>query len=231
MEQKEQVRIINYPEKEEIQIPVMPLIIIKNDEIMGETKTIRGAVSIVLGSSYFDVEDSGTEWFMRVQEARRASMRAIMDDKYVIVWDDRTGKIKSNYAADSDDEDYEEPNTPPIKINVATDRLFLLSLLKLGEIRILEREDSYLLRPHEDWKTEARKQCCKKCIYKADPGQEFNCPVYNIKRNELEGRDCTSFSINQSNIEEYKGGMYIDLIAQYDIDELIEIVGQKWIFK
>jgi hypothetical protein len=150
----DQLRIICNPDDpENTKVPVMPLIVVFPDGVIGEAGTIHGATALVVGNEYLDAEDADTEWHMRVGVARREAMLAAAYDIDAVVFDSRIGIIENNYAARPGDSDYgyepDEPAGEPVKILVDDEKLFLLSLVKLGSIKVLERSDSYLLRPHQ----------------------------------------------------------------------------------
>lgn len=225
-----QLQVISDPyNPQEVKVPTMPLLIVLDNGLIAEARTMRGAVACVVGREYFDAEDSIDEWHYRVEASRKEAMKAIMRDIYAVTYDERKGVIECNYAADPDDEDYEiETLDPPLKIRVENDRLFLLSLMEIGSIRVLEREDSFLLRPNRAWEEHGPMQCCNKCIYKEDINDEFICPVYNEKNNGNDGKSCSSFVIKDGNVKDAPGGSYIDIAVEYDLDELVSKVGQLW---
>lgn len=229
---KEQFRVIrDINNLENSQVPKMPLLIVFPDGTVGEAKTIRAAVALAVGKQYFDAEDGLDEWHSRLEASRRESMKAIQRNIYAAPYDERKGFIEYNYAADPEDPDYEiEAANPPIKIRIENERLFLLSLVKIRSIVILEREDSFMLRPDQQWEEEGPNQCCGRCIYESelDNDQKMLCPVYNGFMKEDEGESCSSFSINKGSIAEYEGGVYINIGEKYNIDELMEKIGQLW---
>lgn len=217
MRLEQQYRIIRDPENlEQTKIPHMSILIVLPNGIVGEAKTIRGAVAIVIGSQYFDAEDAVDEWHYRVELARRECMMMMSEDIYTVVYDKRRGVISNNYAAAPGDPDYEEPVGQPYKIRVDSERTFLYSLASLGIIRIMEREDSFLLK---DYKPTGEK-CCNACIYKTEEPTGLFCEVYNEPPED--GKDCTSFGKIESNIEEYSGGTYIDIAQEYNLEQMLE---------
>lgn len=226
-------KIYDPKDEENSKVPTMPLLIaLGNDEIY-EARSVRGAASAVIGSIYLDAEDSIDEWNLRVDCARREAMKALSNDVNVVVYDNRYGIIKNNYAAADDDPDYEEDDEGDgssrrkrtFKLHVETDRLFLLSLLTLKSIKIFEREDSYIFRKHHLWtelhKNGGSKQCCEKCFYLINDGSGHYCSVYNYPTTIDYGTNCSSFNISLPDfVEEYKGGNYIDL-DNYSLDNLV----------
>lgn len=235
MKAKEQFRIINDPKSpEHTQVPVMPLLVVFENEMVGEARTIRGAVALVVGNKYFDAEDAIDEWHERVEASRKEAMKAVAWDRYAVTYDKRKGVIDYNFAASPEDPDYEiETAAEPIKIRVDNERMFLLSLMQLGTITILEREDSYLLRHHDKWVSEGPQQRCGSCRYQTiEMKGEFICPVYNEYKSLEDGKDCSSFGIRvdgSAAADDYKGGTYINLAEEYDLNELVNVVGQEWI--
>ncbi|WP_425449091.1 hypothetical protein [Dethiothermospora halolimnae] len=137
-------------------------------------------------------------------------------------------------SAPSDEPDYtidSNKESSIIKFRIDNDRLFLLSLMKLNSIVILEREDSFQLRPHEKWQ-ELKKgrsfQSCSTCIH--DPGENNKCPVYDIKIKNNTSISCSSYAFKLAQNEKgYKGGEYIKLDMEYNIDRLMEDVCQEWL--
>ncbi|EOD01463.1 hypothetical protein [Caldisalinibacter kiritimatiensis] len=133
---EEQYRIIRDPNNiEETKAPRKPILVVLSNGVVGEASTIRGAEAIVIGTEYFDAEDALDEWHYRVEAARREAMKAIADDLYAVVYDERQGIIENNYGAEPGDPDYEQPDKEPIKIRVDTEKTFLYSLAKIRAIR------------------------------------------------------------------------------------------------
>ena len=99
--------------------------------------------------------------------------------------------------------------------------------MKLGSIKVLEREDSYLLRPHENWNTIKHgniHQCCGICMHWSKD-DNVTCPVYNAITEESEGTTCGSFSVSISP-DYYVVRDFIDLLAAYNLEKLNN---QEWI--
>lgn len=136
---------------QEAKIPVMP-IIVSMEGYVAEASSIKGAAAIIIGNHYFDSPDENLDWNLRVEAARKECMKALRYGKEAVVFDKRTGIIKDNYAAADNDEDYKIDKENPEQVRVENDCVFLLSLVRLGAIRLLEREDSFLLRPNVDRK-------------------------------------------------------------------------------
>lgn len=237
----DQRRIILTPnEPDATRVPTMPILVVLENGVIGEAKTIRGAASIVIGDEYLDIEDRSTEWHVRVQAARHEIMKALAREKYAVVYDSRKGIIENNYAAEPNDPDYDDdPDEPdPFKVRVENDRLFILSLLQLGGMKVLERADSYMLRPHRKWEEEKLSngalQCCGRCLHAEDNENKVICPVYNLMNEKTDGSRCGSYTPKMtSDVKklEYTGGEYIDLAQEYDINDLMNSVGQEWILE
>lgn len=140
-----------YDEKvgEKPKLPVMP-IIVSLEGYVAEAWSIKGAAAIVVGNQYYESPDENLDWNLRVEAARKECMKALGRGIESVVYDNRHGIIKDNFAATEKDEDYVIDDEDPEKIRVENDRVFLLSLAKIGAIRLLEREDSYFFRPDPD---------------------------------------------------------------------------------
>lgn len=138
--------------------PSLPLVI-GMDGIVGEASNIRDAVALIIGNQYNESPDENLDWNMRVEAARKESMKALMYDIEAVVYDNRTGIVKDNFAAAEDDEDYELDEEPE-RIYVDNDKVFLLSLAKLNAIRLLERIDSFFFNqdPVEGWSEDETKE-------------------------------------------------------------------------
>lgn len=239
----DQRRIIRTPNNpEETRVPTMPILVVLDNGIIGEAKTIRGAASIVIGDEYLDIDDGATEWHARVQAARREIMKVLAQDIDAVVYDSRLGIIDNNYAAAHGDPDYIDDSNESArlsrKIRVENDRLFILSLLDMGSIRVMERADSYMLRPHNKWEKEKLSggalQCCGRCLHAEEQNESIICPVYNVINGKTDGPRCGSYTPRPTtdvDNQEYKGGEYIDLAQAYDVNELMRTVGQEWILE
>jgi len=230
-EHNDQMRIIHHPKDPEgAQVPKMPLLIVQ-DGIITEANSIRGAMAALAGGEYLDCESSETEWLVRVEVARRESMKALARDVDTVVYDLREGVIKNNFAAQNGDPDYEGTSERAIKLRVEDDRLLLLSLVKIGAITILEREDSFLFRRHLKWNliadsTGVLKNCGRCLNMDPDPGSDREqgyCPVYNKSVISSDGKTCSSFGIDTyTRRENLTGGQYVDIAQETDVDEMIE---------
>ena len=80
--------IIYDPEnKDATKVPEMPLLIILDNGIIGEASSIRGALALIIGNDYLDAEDGVDEWHLRVEAARKESMKAIIRDANAVVYE------------------------------------------------------------------------------------------------------------------------------------------------
>ncbi len=200
----DQSRIIKNPENpEETRVPVMPLLVLLGNGIIGEAKSLRGATAIVIGTEYYDAEDNEDEWHYRVEHSRIEAMRALAAGLNIKITDTNLGEIKNNYAAAEDDPDYEDDTeeNPSMSISVENEKTFLLSLAEIGAIRIMEREDSSVFNK------EITDSCnCGKCTLKKQNVEgNIICNVYAAVRNETES--CMSGTVGS--VKEYVGGEYI----------------------
>jgi hypothetical protein len=220
----DQIKMIHRPKDEsKKKVPDMPLLVALSDGTIYETNSVRGVVSSVVGMEYLDVEYPETEWHVRVETARRESVLAYVNGINSVVYDSRKGIIINNYAAQPDDPDYEDDDNVidmPVRLFVDNDRLFILSFMKIGAIKVLERTNSYILRSHPKWE-ECKVQSCSSCLHKTEGKQGFICPVYSsiISDNDY-GPSCCSFNVHTGE-ETTKSTVYIDLVREYDIDETI----------
>ncbi|MDP4182204.1 MAG: ParM/StbA family protein [Bacillota bacterium] len=214
--------------------PKMPLqIVLLDSGVIWEAKSIRGAVAAVIGNEYLDTLESISEWDMRVGTAHKEAEKANRLGRNTVVFDTEKGIIKN----DSEDiainlEHETKSSQEPFKIRVENDRLFLLSLIKIGSIKILERKDTYFLRPHQKWnvlmQSNGALQCCSNCLHRIND-KRIICPVYNTEKEQIDGTDCGSYTIYPgSYTSEYSGGEYTDISNECQIDDLFNKVGQLW---
>lgn len=226
----DQLGIVHDPDnQEETKVPVMPILIVLNSDIIGQSKTIRGTAALVIGNQYLIAKDEIESWNLRVEAARKEAMWAISRGIFAEVYDSREGIIPNNYAVDEDDLDYEidEDYEEEFKIHVENDKAFLLSLAKMGTIRLLEREDSFQFRPHEGWENISKNptlKCCGCCLHKIEDFENGGifCPAYMVQKKHTDGSGCSSYALPiHESMREYTGGEYIDISVEYDIDELI----------
>lgn len=223
--------IRNPNNSEETILPTMPLVIALDNGIVAEVSSIRGLISIIIGDEYFDAEDSLDEWYHRLFSARKEAMKALGRGVDVVVYDAKKGVIKNNYAANPEDPDYEiEAQESELeKIHIETERLFLLSLIKLESIILLEREDSFQLRHHEMWNSireNKELQCCENCLQQLkDKNGETLCKVYGILPESEVNNNCNSYAFRKE--EETCGSSYtkeyIDIGGTYDVNFLMNL--------
>lgn len=190
---------LNNGENGETMVPKMPLIL-AIDKKVGEAKSIRGLMCLLI-EEYIDAEDNIDDWNLRVRFARIECMRLLAKNINAIVYDEDKGVINNNYAADQDDPDYkydEADENTAIKIYVDNEKIFLMSLAKLGSIKILERDDSYQFRTTSD-----KKVSCSECSHRNDDV----CDVYKKKIDK--NIECESGT--KSSIKEYMGGKYMEV--------------------
>ncbi|MTI53754.1 hypothetical protein [Geosporobacter ferrireducens] len=231
----DQRRIIRDPDNpQETKIPSMPLVIALDNGIVGEATSIRGVMSFIIGAEYLDAEDGEIEWYHRLFMARKECMKALGREIHAVVYDCRKGIIANNYAADPEDPDYEvlPDEGESLKIRIENDRLFILSLLKIGTFILLEREDSYQLRPHPKWdaiRKDPTLQNCKSCLHPENGGKL--CPVYSEDIWPENGKRCGSYAFLCNEHDKTEKKEYIEIAKAYDMDELIEVVGQEWNLK
>lgn len=232
MNVNDQIGIIYNPEdnSRKEKVPTMPLLVVMPNGTIYETSSMRGAAALVIGMEYLDVEYPETEWHVRIETARRESMLAYVNGINAIVYDSRKGIIKNNYAADPNDPDYEDEDYEddenvvemPVKLFVDNDKLFILSLMKIASIKVLERTNSYILRNHPKWET-SDVQSCSSCLHKIEDKKGFICPIYNSivdGKDKDFGSSCSSYSVCTGE-ESTNTTVYIDLVQEYNIDDLI----------
>ncbi|MEN8905415.1 MAG: hypothetical protein ABF289_05600 [Clostridiales bacterium] len=122
--------------------PEMPLIVILSDDTIIESDSVTSLTASILGSEYVNLCNED-KCLIRIKAARRESMAALEFGINSVITD---GKeiIKNNYAADPGDEDYLNDITIEnlVKIRIDNEKDFILSLVKLGSIKLLERVDS-----------------------------------------------------------------------------------------
>ena len=207
----------------------MPLqITIQESGMIWEAKTIRGAVSAIIGDEYLSAKDVDAEWELRLAAAKKLAAQAKKNGCKVEIYDCRKGIL-------GDDKEASEDLSNKIRIRVENDRVFLLSLVKAGIIKIAERKDTYFLRYHQKWgvleNSGGALQCCSNCLHRIYD-KNIVCPVYNTEKEQNDGTDCNSYTIYPGSYEdEYQGGTYIDILNDNTVDELIEKVGQLWMVK
>lgn len=127
------------------------------DESMIEAGSFREATAVVVGSEYIDCETAETEWHMRLNAAIGIGLviLATEDNAKTIVYDERIGKIPYSYT--DPNPDYKIPENPEL-IRIECDETFILTLAKLGYIRLWEKTDGdykdYMNRGNADQEIE-----------------------------------------------------------------------------
>ncbi len=219
--------VVNPNDKIATVVPKMPILISTGDGYIWETDSIRGAASIIIGDSYLECESENTEWYKRLESARKQSMFAIGRDIFAKVYDERHGILSANYAVSDEDPDYMDDKDlgEPMLIRIDNDKLFLLSLVSIGAIEIYEREDSYQLRPFNyNHSNNCENKDCSSCLHKGEVVKDGSiyCPIYRSLKDIQEGSSCSSYVSETSNKTKYEGGEYICLSAEYDIESLMQ---------
>ncbi|WP_027633452.1 hypothetical protein [Clostridium hydrogeniformans] len=183
----------------EVKIAKLPLLI-GFDGMVGESDSIRGLLNILI-KEYSDAEDENDDWHLRVKLARSECMKALAYGIDAVVYDEEFGIIKNNYAADISDSDYEVDNEVDniLKIYINDEKKFLLSLIELGVIKILERDDSFYFKSDN-------KVLCEECNHRLNNV----CGIYKSKILDMNGY-CASGT--NSNLNEREDGKYHEVQA------------------
>ena len=93
----------------------------------------------VIDEPYIDSDDRYVQMIMRIDLARALSMFALMFDWNVEVYNGPE-KVRSNYAVDKDDPDYEEDyEEPDIIIDVKDELTMFSGINKVGYAKIYKR--------------------------------------------------------------------------------------------
>ena len=93
----------------------------------------------VIDEPYIDSDDRYVQMIMRIDLARALSMFALMLDLNVEVYNGPE-KVRSNYAVDKDDPDYEEDyEEPDIIIDVKDELTMFSGINKVGYAKIYKR--------------------------------------------------------------------------------------------
>lgn len=174
-----------------VNIPSQPLVVVMDKEVW-ETDSIRGIICILI-PEYIDSEDRTDDWILRIKFARKIAMLSLSEGKNVDVFDKKKGIIKNNFSSAEDDDDYLEDDDlgESQLIEVSNEVEFLESLIKLGVIKILQREDSTYFTQE--------KIECSKCSHRLNG----ECNVY---KNNIFIDDCDS--VTSGNINKYNNGRY-----------------------
>jgi hypothetical protein len=105
-------------------------------------------------------------------------------------------------------------------IRVENDKVFLLSLALMGEIKILEREDSFQLRPSNV--VQLNKYCGNCGFGIKDVNESLLCPVYNAIVIPEDGTTCICWKSNDDKGNTKKTQTYIDIAKEHDLNKIIE---------
>ena len=93
----------------------------------------------IIDEPYIDSDDRYVQMIMRIDLARALSMFAIMFDLNVEVCNG-TERVRSNYAVDKDDPDYEEEyENPDVIIDVKDELTMFEGINKVGYAKIYKR--------------------------------------------------------------------------------------------
>ena len=93
----------------------------------------------VIDEPYIDSDDRYVQMIMRIDLARALSMFAIMFDLNVEVYNG-TERVRSNYAVDKEDPDYEEEyEKPDVIIDVKNELTMFEGINKVGYAKIYKR--------------------------------------------------------------------------------------------
>jgi len=152
--------------------PTMPILVELPDGRFGEADSIPGAMALLVGLDYIDVDDERTAWHMRVRYLRSQAIMMVMEGKKAIVRDN-VNVIFDNTVVPPDDEEEDDipedwfRDEPPVVLWASNDRLFLQSLHEADIITLYERDDSYAFRMHQVWdeisNSKGEKQKCDFC--------------------------------------------------------------------
>ena len=170
-----------------VNIPSQPLVVVMDKEVW-ETDSIRGIICILI-PEYIDSEDRTDDWILRIKFARKIAMLSLSEGKNVDVFDKKKGIIKNNFSSAEDDDDYLEDDDlgESQLIEVSNEVEFLESLIKLGVIKILQREDSTYFTQE--------KIECPKCSHRING----ECNVY---KNNIFIDDCDSATSGNTIMED-----------------------------
>lgn len=215
MKVEEQFRVIHIPDKNYNKDPEYPVLVFLNSGLVYEANSVRAAAAVVVQSTinepYEDVEFWETEWILRLQAARRYAM-ILAEDLNLVVWSEKEGKIKDNYAADEADPDYaEDPgysSRPEYKILIDDEISFLKTLCVAGVIRIFVKEgfDSF-------GQSEKKRGCANCALRREERCSVYGNTLYNKDAGEqlkdAEGENCMSYTSSKGG----SGTEYRDIIS------------------
>ena len=96
----------------------------------------------VIDSPYIDSDDRYVQMIMRIDLARALSMYALMRELNVEVYNGNE-RVKSNYAADKDDPDFEEDyEKADVIIDVKNELTMFSGINKIGYAKIYKRNSN-----------------------------------------------------------------------------------------
>jgi hypothetical protein len=134
--------------------PVMPILMVLSNNSIIESDSITGLVAALMGDDYVNANENN-KCLMRIKLARRESMAALRFGISSVVVNDKE-IIKNNYGVKDDDKDYkftDEEMKNVVRIRIDNEKDFIVSLVSLGSIGVLERENSDLfLKEKKDLK-------------------------------------------------------------------------------
>jgi len=124
-------------------MPTKPLLIIK-DQTVWEAESVEDAITIVLEEKYL-LLDEKEKWNERVQLARMEVLMGVGRNQNLQVMHSKLGVIRLNYTREQDEE---IGSFKGIKTNIMidNDKVFLLSLVRIGVLVILENANSSILQ-------------------------------------------------------------------------------------
>jgi hypothetical protein len=134
-------RLINDPNDEsKTKTPSLALLLVFPDGTIIENDTTEDVITVLTSKNYPKLNDED-KCLARIKFARRDIMYALQDGINAVIT--LKGEIvKNNYAVDDNDEDYaysDEEINKAEKIIVDNEKDFLISLVKIGSIKILEK--------------------------------------------------------------------------------------------
>lgn len=185
--------------------PSLPLIVELPGGEIGEADGPPAAAALVLGPDkapmYLDIEDEIAAWHVRVRHLEKtALMLHARSGVRVVVRDGAAGVLFDTAEARGDEDGEEETDAPgsplePVFLVPDTDRSFLRSLAAAGEIVLHEREDSFILRPHEAWDAVVEAgRFCAGCVFFYDGHAEGRCALFDCEKAPGDGQHCSGFA-------------------------------------
>lgn len=181
-------------------VPGLPLVVELPDGEFGEADSPVAAAALVFGpaqaGAYTDIEDALTAWRMRVYYLEKTALMLHATRNVRVIVEDGAAGVLFDTATAGNEEEEEEEETPTgaaIVLVPDTDRSFLRTLAVAGVIALHEREDSFIMRPHEAWDgaMEAGRFCAGCVFYVASAGE---CAQYGSKVAHDYGTACAGFA-------------------------------------